>query len=1175
MGWFGWWKNKGGGKMNQIRISSIILILCATVLTISLYSSVASAQPCERWVAKVVSAQGVVQVLRTGEKQWRPVRLNDTFCPSDMIRILKLSRADIVLGNDAILRLDQNTTVTFSEPEKEKPFLVNLLNGAAYFFSRVRRSLKVFTPFVNAIVEGTEFYARVESDKAFISIFEGQVLVENQAGSITLAKGQSAIAEANRSPVLQIVVRPRDAVQWTLYYPPILYYRPSDFKATTGWEAIVLKSIEFYIEGNIQKAYESLEGVTEEIRDSRFFIYRASLLLSVGRVDEARSDIEKALVLAPLNNQGLALQSIIALVQNEKEKALSLAKRAVEADPKSGAARIALSYAQQSNFDLKGALRTLEDAVNLEPENALAWARLAEMWLMFGELNKALEAAQKAVSLDPNLSRTQTVLGFAYLTQVKTRKSKEAFEKAIELDQADPLPRLGLGLAKIREGGFPKWEPNFGKMVDKGLLEGTKELEIAVSLDPDNSLIRSYLGKAYYEEARDKLASNQLAIAKELDPSDPTPYFYDAIRKQSINQPVEALYDLQKSIELNDNRAVYRSKLLLDSDLAARSASIARIYTDLGFQQRALVEGWNSVNTDPTNYSAHRFLADSYSARPRHEIARVSELLQSQLLQPSNINPIQPRLAESNLFLISAGGPGTLSFNEFNPLFNRDRIAFQGSLLGGENSTYGGEGVISGIYKKASFSAGYTNFNTDGWKQNAEQKDKIANAFLQLELSPQTSIQAEYRYRDSLREDVKLNFFKDNDLPFFHETTQVHSVRVGGRHAFSPSSILIGNFQYSNFEYGQFNRYFFDPAYFGLTPPPVEDFSDFGGKDDAFSGELSYLYRSKYVDIVSGAGAFRINQDTLFTDSLYWPGVTPPLFFGTFPNRGKLDVNHYNIYFYSYIKPLRNLTLTFGASGDFYKSDDKIDGQDLDKNQFNPKFGVTWTPFDGTTVRGAVFRTLKRTLITDQTLEPTQVAGFNQFFDDGNATEAWVYGAAVDQRFSQKIYAGAEFSSRDLEVPYYYGATLVKKANWNEYLGRAYLYWTPHKWLAFRTEYGYEKFKYTDELNPGAREVKTHSVPLGVNFFHPSGLFARLQGTYYYQSGVFQRFATSTFESAHDTFCLVDAAVGYRVPKRYGILSVGVTNLFDKKFKYFEVDIYNSRIQPARQVFCGITFALP
>ena len=94
------------------------------------------------------------------------------------------------------------------------------------------------------------------------------------------------------------------------------------------------------------------------------------------------------------------------------------------------------------------------------------------------------------------------------------------------------------------------------------------------------------------------------------------------------------------------------------------------------------MEGYNAVNADPTNYSAHRFLADSYSALPRHEIARVSELLQSQLLQPNNITPIQPSLAESNLFLVSASGAANASFNEFNPLFNRNRAAVQAQRVG-------------------------------------------------------------------------------------------------------------------------------------------------------------------------------------------------------------------------------------------------------------------------------------------------------------------------------------------------------------------------------------------------------------------------------------------------------------------------------------------------------------
>ena len=233
------------------------------------------------------------------------------------------------------------------------------------------------------------------------------------------------------------------------------------------------------------------------------------------------------------------------------------------------------------------------------------------------KVGRALAAAQKATELQPNLSRTQTVLGFAYLVEVKTVEARAAFEKAITLDQADPLPRLGLGLAKIRDGNLD---------------EGGRDIEVAASLDSSNAIVRSYLGKTYYEEKLSPRDEREFGVAKQLDPNDPTPYFYDAIAKQTTNRPVEALQDLEKAIELNDNRAVYRSRLLLDSDLAARSASLGRIYSDLGFQELALVEGWKSVNTDPSNFSAHRFLADSYSVLPRHEIARVSELLQSQLL---------------------------------------------------------------------------------------------------------------------------------------------------------------------------------------------------------------------------------------------------------------------------------------------------------------------------------------------------------------------------------------------------------------------------------------------------------------------------------------------------------------------------------------------------------------
>ena len=87
-------------------------------------------------MAKLVSVQGSVQVRRTGETQWQPVRPDDIYCTGDMIRVQEHSRAAVVLRNDINFRLDQHTTVTFIGLERERTSLLDLLLGAAYFMFR-------------------------------------------------------------------------------------------------------------------------------------------------------------------------------------------------------------------------------------------------------------------------------------------------------------------------------------------------------------------------------------------------------------------------------------------------------------------------------------------------------------------------------------------------------------------------------------------------------------------------------------------------------------------------------------------------------------------------------------------------------------------------------------------------------------------------------------------------------------------------------------------------------------------------------------------------------------------------------------------------------------------------------------------------------------------------------
>jgi tetratricopeptide (TPR) repeat protein len=1108
--------------MSRLFAAGIFDGIFACIFAAILSPGVAVAGTCDQWAAKVVSVQGNVRAQSAGEPRPRPVLFKEALCPGDTIKVHERSRADLLLPNETVVRLDQNTTVKFSEPEKERPYIIDLIIGAAYFISRTPRKFNVQTPFVNAGVEGTEFFARAESDKSLLSVFEGRVFASNMEGGVLLTSGTSAVAEAGKAPQLRVVARPRDAVQWTLFYPQVVPPGPA-----------------------------AAEGAPSDWKE------RVSHLLSVGRADEARAEIDEAMKKAPGDSTAYALQAVIAVAQNEKDKALEHAKKAVEADPKSATARIALSYALQARFDLTGALGNIKEAVNMEPGNALAWARLAEMRMSFGDLDGALEAAKKAAELSPGLARAQTVLGYAFLSQVNTKASMGAFEKAIGLDQADPLPRLGLGLAMIREGS---------------LSAGRESIEIAASLDPQNSLIRSYLGKAYYEEKRDGPASSQLEMAKELDPNDPTPYFYDAIRMQTLNRPVEALQGLQRSISLNGNRAVYRSRLLLDEDLAARSASLGRIYDDLGFRQLALVEGWKSVNTDPANFSAHRFLADSYSALPRHEIARVSELLQSQLLQPLNVNPVQPSLAQNNFSILEGAGPSSPSFNEFNPLFLRNRLALQASGVAGSQDTFGDEVVLSGLRNRFSYSLGQFHFRTDGFRENDDQTQNIYDVFAQASLSHKTSVLAEFRAFDIDQGDLELDSLADNFRKGQRHTEQYKGGRVGVHHSFAPGSDLIGTAVYELHEHDDQLKELIPDVGFDIDFNVTDRFVD-----HVANVELQQILRRGRYHLVAGAGYLNVNRDDTLDQSIAAiPPIFPPLI-----SQDRLDsrVEHTNAYMYFHIRCPESATWTVGGSADFFR--DSADVSDIkDRNQFNPKFGVTWIPRPGTAVRAAAFRVLRRTLpFTSQTIEPTQVAGFNQFFDDLEGTDAWTYGAAAEQRITDSLFAGLSYSQRDLDVPIFSTGLpapfTFQRYDWKERQGRAYVYWAPDPRLALSADYMHERQDREAFL---VKEVTTHRVPLSARFFHPSGLFATATGSYFDQDGQFfrngQAPTTSTPESGSDRFWIFDASAGYRLPNRWGIVSVEGKNLFDRSFHYQDTDPNRPIIQPGRTVYFKVTLAL-
>jgi Tfp pilus assembly protein PilF len=1091
-------------------MSKFLALICLVWMGVTAIVRVGHAQPpCEENIGRISSIQGRATMMRKGETQWTPARLGDTFCTGDRLSTGSHSRVAVTLKNDAVVRIDQDTTIVFWGPKKKTTYLMDLLKGAAHIFSRKTRSLKIDTPFINGAVEGTEFLVRVEQTRTFIILFEGRVLAANAHGRLNLGKGQGTLARAGGPPELISVVRPRDAVQWTLYYPPIMVFNPKDYQGVLSGDlqSKLNRSMAAYGRGDLIQAFSMIDGLGDSVTDSRFFIYRAGLSLRVGGVTQASADIEKALKRDAGSSEALALRSIIAVVQNRKAVAYADAQRAVTLSPDSPAVLTALSYAHQARFNLPAALNAAQKAVNKGPDNAVARARLAELLLSTGDPDSALAAAQQAVQLDSFQARTQTVLGYVYLTRLDIEKSKAAFGKAIRLDSTAPLPRLGLGLAKIRQ---------------ENLKAGRAEIELAAALDPGNGLIRSYLGKAYFDEKRSPLEERQLTIAKELDPQDPTPWYYDAIRKQSQNRPVEALHDLHQSIELNDNRAVYRSRLLLDEDHAARSASLGRIYRDLGFQELALRQGWRSLQSDPSNYSAHRLLADSYGTRPRHEIARISELLQAQLLQPLSITPVQPQLAESNLLTPQGAGPGSTSFHEFNPLFARNRIEAQVDGVVGNNRTWGNNVVLFGMYDRISISAGQYHYETDGFRENNDLDQDLYGVMAQTALTPKVNLQAEYRHRRLENGDLSFNWDLEDGQTSFREDTETDLLRAGlhlkpWTHSDVIASVMV------------LDKCMERDTFLYMTNVTSEL------QSDGVSAEMQYLFRSRPADIIAGGGYYDIDKD--------WK--IGPL--------STLTENRHGIgYLYSYFRFPHNAMWTLGASYD------ALDRKELpDKHQLNPKVGLNVDLARGTALRLAALTGLKRVLIADQTIEPTHVAGFNQLYDDRDATDYVLYGAGIDQSFNATLHGGGEVIFRNLTTPWI--AANNPEEQWEETIYRFYLYWTLNRYLALGMEYRYELFSRDNIATTMLpEETETEMVPAHLAYFHRSGGFGRLAATYVSQDVVHSR---SPDVTVADDFVFVDMAMGYRLPKRYGILSIEVNNLFDRGFNY--MDIVNRSTQDA------------
>ncbi|MBC8001603.1 MAG: FecR domain-containing protein, partial [Opitutaceae bacterium] len=593
----------------------LALFLFSFVLLFTVTARAQSDTETNRMV--VLTIDGSADILRAGGVDWAKVGVNQALSFGDRLRTAPNSRATVRMTDMTVVRVDQSTTFEVQPPpaQKTKPVL-NLRNGSVYLYSRDRsQEFQIRTPVAAGAIRGTEFNLTVGADgRTQLTLLDGEVDLSNEQGTVTLTSGEQGTVDAGQAPRKTAVIDAVSIIQWALYYPGVL--NPDDLALPADVASAVGDSLKAYRSGDLLGALAAYPAGRAPGVDSEK-VYLAAVNLSVGQVGAAQ-ELLKGLKDDQARNLGAALNKVIAAVQGRKIT--------VTNTPATSTELMADSYYYQSQSDLEGARKAAVEAAAKAPGFGFATARLAEMEFSFGRNDEALKSVEESLKVAPRNAQALALKGFLLGAKKDTSGALAAFDQAIAADGSLANAWLGRGLMKISGGNGE---------------DGRKDLQVAATLEPNRSILRSYLGKAYSYTSDAERAGKELDLARKLDPKDPTPWLYSALIDQQQNRVNRSVESLEKSQSLNENRSVFRSRLLLDQDRAVRSANLASIYRDAGMTYQSVREATRAVDSDYANYSAHLFLANSYDELRdprqvdlRYETPWLSELLVANLLMP-------------------------------------------------------------------------------------------------------------------------------------------------------------------------------------------------------------------------------------------------------------------------------------------------------------------------------------------------------------------------------------------------------------------------------------------------------------------------------------------------------------------------------------------------------------
>ena len=1109
----------------------------------------------------VLTVEGKVEVVRKGATEWAAVSTNQVLNVGDRLRTGLRSRATLKWSDLSVVRVNQLTSMELTAPEKPGgKTQLDLKSGATYLFSREKpEEIQFRTPVASGAIRGTEFNLAVADDgRTELALLDGEVDLKNSQGAVTLKSGEQGTVEQGRAPAKTAVLDAMSTIQWALYYPAVV--DPDETGLSQSERDDLKDSLHAYREGDLlaalKKYPEGREPATEAER-----VFHAALLLSVGQVEQTEADLKEV---KSASSPANAIREVINVVKGRAQENLLA--------PTSASENLARSYTLQSRSQLQEALTAAREATKKSPSLGATWIRAAELEFSLGNTREALTSLNKGLDLSPRNAQGSVLKGFVLSARGRTREAMNSFDQAVAADGALANAWLGRGLLKIRNG-----ESRAGR----------EDLQVAATLEPQRAGLRSYLGKAFANAGDQAHAEKELGLAKKLDPNDPTAWLYSALLHQEENRINEAAEDLEKSKELNGNRSVFRSQLLLDQDQAVRSANLASIYGDLGMYDVSVQEASSAVNSDYANASAHQFLASSYDAirdpkliNLRYETPAYSEYLMANLLAPAG----------------SGGLAQNISQQEYSRFFDAPHFGVFSDTEYNSNGDWSQSASQYGYFGDTSYSLdGYYRWD-NGFRPNNDLELWNFGGRVKHELTPQDGLYLEVSTLHLQSGDVAQYYDQSEASPTQRvREEQTPNILLGYHHEWSPGShtLFLGGRFSDTLEIEDANNTgllflrpptFFDPIFRVVNPAFFS--SDYRRELDVYSAELQQAWQNASHTVVVGGRYQTASPDT---DSALVRDFGGP----TTITDQSIDTDFYRVslYCYDYWQILDELQITTGVSYDKLHYPKNIDtapitDDETSTDRVSPKVGIRWTPWTDTQFRGVYTRSLGG-FSFDQSvrLEPTQIAGFNQAFRSlipesvagfVPGTRFETFGLGWNQKFNTRTYVVVEGQYLKSDAKRTVG--LLESSTGNpipdtasstsqtlDYKEKT-LSVTVNQLLAdelavgvrYRLTHADLEGRFVDiaETTPGVpnQDVSAtlHQVSLYGIYNHPCGFFAQVNGIW---SGQANHGYSGT--KPGDDFWQVNVLAGYRFWNRRAEAHVGVLNVGDTDYKLNPLSLYN------------------